>query len=37
MVTFGIGTDGIGGTVSLGTAGMEGIGGSVVGTVGMEG
>ncbi|KAG8087390.1 hypothetical protein GUJ93_ZPchr0010g7986 [Zizania palustris] len=37
MVRFGIGMDGIGGIFSLGTAGMKGIGGSVVGTVGMEG
>lgn len=37
--SFGIGMDGIGGIVILGTSGMEGIGGSVsvVGTAGMVG
>nr|CAB3483270.1 unnamed protein product [Digitaria exilis] len=35
--TFGMGIDGIGGIVTFGTAGMEGIEGIVVGTAGMEG
>ncbi|TVU05514.1 hypothetical protein EJB05_48680 [Eragrostis curvula] len=35
--TFGMGMDGIGGTVTLGTAGMDGTGGTVVGTAGMDG
>jgi hypothetical protein len=37
MVTLGMGMDGTGGIANFGTAGMEGIGGSVVGTAGMEG
>lgn len=37
MATLGIGMNGIGGIVSFGTAGMEGIGGNVVGTAEMEG
>ena len=36
MATFGIGMNGIGGIVSFGTAGMEGIGGGVVGASGVE-
>lgn len=35
--TFGRGMDGIGGIVIFGTVGINGIGGSVVGTAGMDG